>query len=283
MIIDKEIVAQRILESLDNVEVFPEGALRYAAQVKKELEPHLIAALNNALDDIKDPSIESESDIPFFALFLLGEFCTKAAYPIFLRIFLLSEDELEDLIGDAVTEILPQATAACFDGDMQDLLSLFDNKELYEFARIAALHTVRILLLQGIIGVDQVVSEIESRLKKAINSGNSGDITWLIDFIDDCKLHTLYHMVREAFDLELVDLTFYSREDFEGSCAEEINLNVPWHNFIGSACAELRGWSSFKDLPKLSWRLYFPKIGRNDICFCGSKLKFKNCCSDFVW
>jgi hypothetical protein len=113
-------------------------------------------------------------------------------------------------------------------------------------------------------------------------------------------------MVKEAFDLGIIDPAWLEYSDFEEDLEYAIrNPSEPWQKWVGnfapfgSTVEELSCWYCFSDQYKeerararartrdralLPYLLDAPirnplrGIGRNDPCPCGSGKKYKKCC-----
>lgn len=266
-----------VLHDLNRENVFPAGALIYAKNIKNELEPYLLEVLEKGIEDVKN--YESVTSAPFFALFLLNEFRSPKLYPILLKIFYLDEEQLGELIGDALTECLGRITAANFTGSVAKLWAIFDDLDLYEFARTAALNALLILFLHD-NNAKKIMDDLEIRLKSFIKNGDEDDIedvTHLVDMIIEGRMSALYYLGQEAFAKNMIDLRYFDRIWFDRKIQEPLDKNRLHHNFIGSAYDEIRRWSSFQQEPCIALG-GSKKIGRNDLCFCGSDQKYKKCC-----
>lgn len=250
LVFDKQHIAQLILQDLQREDVFPVGALCAAKHVSNEIEAHLIEVLNKDYVSVKkggDTSIMS-----FYALYLLNEFRSKKLYPILLRIFYLTEEQLDIFIGDALTEALARMTAANFSGTVETFFEIFENKKLYEFARTAALDVILLLFIHDTVDHNLVISHIETRLKKAIETEDFEDVTELVSFVMDARIQKLYDLAYYAFDHDLIDLMHYDRKWFEERCNEPIEKDYKFHNFIDSAYLDLKSWTSLGKLKPIA-------------------------------
>ncbi|MFQ5753375.1 MAG: DUF1186 domain-containing protein, partial [bacterium] len=209
-----------------------------------------------------------------YALHLLAEFRCHEAYPHILKFYKLTEEQIDSLIGDCVTESLDRVTASVCDGDIAPLIAIYEDDKIYEYSRMAAFGAILILMNQGILQQEIVVEYIERKLKKAIDSKDEWLVTDLGNAVIDYRLEPLYGLMREAFDKKLVNDEMYDREFFEMATSKEERYSErERHTFIKSAWEELQSWACFGDetvIPK--------EIGRNDPCLCGSGKKYKKCC-----
>jgi hypothetical protein len=115
---------QAILARLALDEGLPEAAILAARERWDEVAPLLVdlvelyAAGDAATRDVR-PAV-------FWSFHLLGERREQAAYRPLARLLTIDADDLDDLLGDALTETAHRVMAAVFDGDPGPLQAVIE-------------------------------------------------------------------------------------------------------------------------------------------------------------
>lgn len=276
MIQDKAQIAQYVLRATENVnKIFPINAIRAAKEVHKEIIPELIKRIEYA--------IECGVELPdsymghIYALYFLAEFRVREAYEPMLRLFFLEEDALRSLLGDILTEDLGSAIASVAMGRYEELLAIFKNRELYEYARLAALSAIEIQMNLGLIDSLTLENCLASVLHHAIEDQDIVVTTALANTVCDLKLERLVNEVRMAFDNQLIDTLMIDRECFEEDLQRERAYGEMYYEQMISTTEQSMSW----------WDCFKPesaaKVRRNQLCPCGSGKKFKRCCLGVAW
>src|SRR3546814_3231345 len=102
-----------------------------------ESGPLLCAALDRAAE--AGIRTEDEAILVFRGLHILGGARFPGAFQPLLRLLRRPMEEVDDLLGDSVTETLPRIAAGVFDGDADALFAAIVDDSLGEFIRGAFL------------------------------------------------------------------------------------------------------------------------------------------------
>jgi uncharacterized protein len=290
--------------------VIDESLLRALGSAGPEFEQAVVAAradrarLCDAFVEVVEDYLAGEAppavaDALFLIVHLLGEWSQTTAYRPLCALLRLPADEVEMLMGDAITETLPRIMAAVFDGDLAPLQAVILDSEADEFVRSAMFTTLVALALRGVVPRPQVAKfllECEAQLEP--RAANHVWFGWQ-DAVSHLGLAALRPLVERGFRLGYIDPVVMRFEEFEEELERSMREGpeAAWRDtreyapFVDTVEA-LRSWSAFQptderrrtarprslegeDAPKLN---PFRDVGRNDSCPCGSGAKFKRCC-----
>ena len=271
--------------------VFPEEAFQTISKNREEAIPFLRAALEKAVAE-KD-KLDVQYQLHFYALFFLGEFQARECFPLIMEMASFPTDILDYLIGDTVTEGLPQILYHTYNGDLELLKKAIRNQESDEFARTGMLRVMGQLYLDGSLGKD----EWEDFIREEAHGDERDDsyiYTGLADVICDCNMKDMLPEIRYLYERERIDESAIGRYD---DCVDRMfRKNRDTYTSPIDAAKMLRGWAMFEEpkrdtMEKKSIDKLFKalereynapektvKIGRNDPCPCGSGKKYKKCC-----
>src|SRR5262249_46924779 len=109
----------RILDELAADGPLPVEALHAARRDRATMAPAFMELIALHLDGERFPPA-----VLFFAFHLLGEWRETMAYPLLVSLLRRPPDELDEILGGAVTETSHRVIAAVFDGNPQPLHDL---------------------------------------------------------------------------------------------------------------------------------------------------------------
>jgi len=308
--LDLTATLDRILRDLDvDWDTFPEAALQEARRYRQEIMPRLIEAIRSATAQAAAGNLP-DSNLHFFATYLLTEFRAHEALPALLDAISLPGELPFDLYGDAITEDLPAMLVALVGEAPEMLDGLIANRELNEYVRGAVVETFLRFVRDGRMTRDYAIERLRFHLREALEHRDAqiGDLVVLA--LGHFAAQDALEEIREAYRLEIVDPQMIGRlADIErGIAAGEVHyqeaLKNCWPSGIDDVVDHLRGWYAFSGGPeehpthagKYPYEPEFdldvddllqhpdtivhtgPRVGRNDPCPCGSGKKFKKCC-----
>ncbi|HEV8051107.1 MAG TPA: DUF1186 domain-containing protein [Parachlamydiaceae bacterium] len=280
----------------------PQDELQAASELENELTPHLLEDLEFALNN---PGMISHLYMGhIFALYLLAEYRRKDAFPYLLKFLYMPQDSLDELFGDTYLIDFDRIIASVFNGEIKPLLDVFEDKKICDHSRFLAFNSVMILMNQGLIEKDMILSYIEDQLVAALENKNEWLVTTLVDSIMNYRLERFYPLAYKAFDISLVDRCMLTLNDFKLKVSSVENLLDSSNIFMRKASEELAYFGEApttfssnlksiqetfkaealkKSIPDRKLQKIVPflpsnKICRNDPCKCGSGKKFKKCC-----
>ncbi len=282
------------------VRPFPREAVAEAIARRQESVPHLLQAIEWA-DQNTDEA--NSADPPFmlhlFAMFLLAQFREIRAYRPIVQ--LARNPDLENLVGDVITEDLGKILASVSGSNTILIESLIEDAALDEFVRGAALSSFGVLLHSGAKTRTQVSSYLGElfahRLERESGHVWNSAITLCADFAFTEHLDA----VRECYRTDLADPMYDTLADVEHELTlppgASTRMRTQRYEFIDDTISLMDTWWCFdqrsatgdkvsnfdfvedgRNLPGNSITHELPKIGRNDQCPCGSGKKFKKCC-----
>lgn len=277
-------------------EAFPEKAFQVIVANREKAIPYLREAVEYAV--CKGMELEEGYQRHFYALFLLGEFQDKEVFGKIIELVSLPGDEVDYLIGDAVTEGLRDILYNTYDGNLDLLKKSVQNREINEFVRSAMMSVLGQLYLDGLLEE----GEWKDFLKKMVYDGQEYDYIYnaIQHTLCQCHFVDMLPEIRYMFEQKLLDETAMGKYDscvdamFEYRKSEEKFCRTPFN-----AADSLRYWSMFTENPEnamngISEKEYERrfreierewdtpakkiKISRNAPCPCGSGKKYKFCC-----
>jgi len=271
-------------------EVFEEAYLRLA-----ELKPLLLESLEYACEKPKKVH-RSDSILHINALFLLAKARDHDAFPLLVSICRLNHYSLYNLLTPEVMVFyLHRILASVFNGDIDSLKRLLEEKGLLEDIRCIVLKTLYLLVLKGKINRKSTVSYLSNlwdtrhmrhmevfryELEDILDllEGNDSDVDFPVspdnamypkvarmnrgewEFIDDLSvIIDIYKPDNGLMDLDL---------QTEIRIMEEVD-NIMYNGKRNDIWEDQNGNNS---------SAISKKIGRNEPCPCGSGKKYKKCC-----
>lgn len=266
---------------------FPQAEFDCISAHRDDAIPALREAVEKAL--VNPHELEEGYQLHFYALFFLAEFQDREFFPKLIELVSLPGDDLDFLIGDAITDSLPNILYNTYNGDVELLKETASNDAVDEYARAGILDVMGQLYLDG--GLNE--AEWKGFIKERVYSGEKYSYIYeaLAQMICDCHFVDMLPEVRYLQDNGLmdreydycVDAMFQYNEYKERFCKESVRAEDIRHWAMFEHETE-EGSKSMKDAFETTLReKMLPqgknrKVGRNDPCPCGSGKKYKFCC-----
>jgi len=286
----------QIIEQLTFARGLPEAAIRAAAERRDRVGPAFVDFIEDYLAAPADTR-ESPSSL-FFMFHMLGEYREKSAYRPLARLLSCDPDEVDAILGDAITSTSHRVMAAVFDGDPTPLFEIIENEHADEFIRSRMCEALAMVTLRGELDRDKAALFLRDCFMNL--RPQATNFVWYgwQSAIAMLGLSDLTSIVEKAFRRNFVDLQWLDfddfREDLEHWREHPSAPPSPPHDeftLFGDTIDELSGWSAFSQEDPEPWApadtsLFgaepvvnpFKGLGRNDPCPCGSGKKFKRCC-----
>ncbi|WP_421995216.1 DUF1186 domain-containing protein [Reyranella sp.] len=284
------------IEELATAEELPVVAIGACLVRHEEAAPHLRRALAHAADG--KVANEGEALQFFRALHILAGQRDSRSFPLLIRLLQAPEEEVEWLLGDAITETLPKIAASLFDGDADTLFEAIANPDIEPSARGALLAAAAFLTWEGRIDRSRTIALLERLAAAEPTPGD--DLLWY-DWsaaIAVLGLRQLEPLVSEAETREVLDDQLFDRDRFERLLeqAERSPDDVARFKDAGLGHIddvvealqlfpyadddETGGSGDWPEDQPLAQPVTNPwrHVGRNDPCPCGSGKKAKRCC-----
>jgi hypothetical protein len=256
------------------------------------------AAAGEALED-------REYQLLYCGLHVLGAVRDTAAGAALLRLLRRPPEEVEKVLGDAITENLPKILAGVFDGDAEPLFAAIADESLDQFVRNSMFGAATFLTWEGRIAGERMRAFLEYFHRERL--APDSDYAWVgwQEAIALLGLTDFVSLVRQAWAEGRLDDEFAEPESFDDDLAAALRAPSDKRRFEdahlgylddavealgrfqwGNNDAADRDWEAadddddFLDAPEWAepavnpWR----NVGRNDPCPCGSGRKFKKCC-----
>jgi len=242
----RDLSVEEIMEifSLDD-QVFPRHALRQAVEKKDEITPHLLKALERAVDGPEDV-LEAEDDSHIYAMFLLAKFREKRAYPLIIKLTSHPPELVDDLLGDIPMEDLANILASVSMGDTGLIAELAENSGAEEFARAAAIRSWLALVVSGDRSREEAMAYYKSLFEGGLEDRN--EVVWseLVDAANDLYPEEVYDHIKRAYDDGLVDGYIVEPEWVDDQIdlgKDAVLADLPeWNHLVEDVSVEMRAW-----------------------------------------
>lgn len=285
---------QKAIDEITHLsETFPKEAFRIITANEEEAIPYLREAVSYAIS--KGKALGENYQLHFYALYLLGEFQDKEAFPKIMELVSLPDGTAEYLIGDCITADLRDILYNTYDGNIELLKKSIYNRGIDEFVRSAMLDVMGQLYLDGILEE----SEWKDFLKQNVHDEREYDYIYNSIGYILCQCHFIDMLpeIRYMFEKDLIDESVMGKYDsYVDAMFEYREKETSFCKTSFNAAETLRHWAMFSEVEdNISGKKDFyemlhtldrewnkpvqkKKIGRNDPCPCGSGKKYKYCC-----
>ncbi len=250
------VTIEEILKALAHKDnKFPREALEQAIAKKDEITPHLLKILETVADD-PDEVLDREDYSFLYALYLLAQFREKRAYPLIVRIASLPPETVDALLGDTITEGLPQILASVCGGDASLIKRLGENPEAEKFVRGSAFSALVILMVSGDLSREEVMSYYSRLFDEKLAEEPSEEavvvLTQLVSCVTDLCPEELYDRIKQAYREDLIeefviDLEWIDEVMAKGKEAALARLREDRHfRLVESAIKEMEWWAWYR-------------------------------------
>jgi len=292
----------------------PERAIREAQRRGIEMVPHLISLIRKATKAVESGEVPTGNG-HLYALYLLTEFRAEESLASIIEAVSLPGESPFDLFGDVITEDLGRLLAV-LTADRPEIIDiLILDRSLSEYVRWQAARTYLYWVRDGHWTREEAVQRLRRHLIDATRHGDQEAATGLVAELVSYSPREADKEIEEAFRLELVDKAVVGEETVARSIAEgesrfQWELDNCRPTGIEDTVEELKQWSCFQDADQPSatpglnppppvfedddWKSALdaksvwhsartihqdtPRVGRNELCPCGSGKKYKKCC-----
>lgn len=290
---------------------FPRAAVEEAIVRREESTPYLVAALEFAAGNPEQVH-EDRYMLYEYAMFILAEWREPAGYRPLVRI--ARHPSVEGLLGDTITEGLPDCLASVCDGDLDPLRELIEDARADEFARSAGIRALATWTVAGLLPRQELSAYMGQLLAERLE--REPHFLWDEVTAVCCDLRFSEHLdaIRQAYSAGLANPGVDRLEDVEKEISRSSDLpssGFDRYSMVTSAVAEMESWYCFTEEAAQAearwanrkngeeedddWSAPYsddhlklppppphtrdaPKVGRNDPCPCGSGKKYKKCC-----
>ena len=276
---------------------FPEAAIAFADAHREEVTPYLVESIAR-LADHPEEGANPDYVLHLYAMHMLAAWRETAAYAPLVRLGHHSEEVVDQLLGDTVTESYGRCLASVCNGDLGLLRGLVEDPAAAHWARHAALDAIMVRVFEGGSSREELIAYLmrlgdaeatllrqPERKFKAFELLDS-----VVSVATDLGAVEMLERIQGWFADELPDPTIadlswveaHISRPFEASRDETLGRGK---GYVRSVKTEIGWWAGFNDKEPANLRpaqtlapvRQGPKIGRNDPCPCGSGKKFKKC------
>ena len=290
-----------LTEALDALKPFdstvPRDALAWLQAHWSEAEGPLLAAM----DERRTHFSGADRDARFlYALFLCAEMRCPAAFPRYLVLCRLPNAVLDHVLGDILTESMPDMLARTCAGRMADLQGLIEDPVANEYARGIALEALLVMMRESEIGRDWLAIYCVALLRGGLERRPSFIWDSVVAVAATLQADGALPLIEKAYARGLADPGSASLESIRSDFAKSPDLGLecvrtyrkPWAGVEPAMRFFVEHWGREAALRKPEELLNILEKrsekavsaawgdgqGRNDPCPCGSGRKFKKCC-----
>jgi hypothetical protein len=295
---------ENYLDAIATERKVPDFAIGICTLRIEESAPVLRAVLVRAADgeDLSDEAVM----LLFRGLHILGAARDREACQPLLRLLRRPSNEIDNLLGDAITESMAKIVSGVFDGDVDALFALIVDRSIEQFIREALLGAATFLAWGHHIERDQMRRFlVRFHDERMAEDGDQAWVGWL-EAIALLALRDLVPLVDSAWREGRIAEDVIHRQDFDNDLADaerapddidrfkRLNLgyiedaleSLDWTRHYGDIAEaddaerphDEAFWSDMAPGPTEPVRNPWRHVGRNDPCPCGSGKKAKKCC-----
>lgn len=179
----------------------PKAAFQVIMDNREEAIPYLRKAIDYAIS--KGKMLDEDSQLHFYALYLLGEFQDRESFSKIMELVSLKDDTAEYLLGDCITTELRDILYNTYDGNIELLKKSIRDSDIDEFVRSAMLDVMGQLYFDGFLEEN----EWKDFLRREVYVGREYDYVYNSIGYILCKCHFVDMLPenRYMFDHDLID------------------------------------------------------------------------------
>lgn len=268
--------------------------------------PLMLEKLQHFLESIRPEMNNQEWTEGIVICFILAKLREKRLFPYLITLCQMPDNTAEKFWGDVKTEHLQSLLASSYNGDFSSLYAVAVNQYLNEYVRGATLDAMIILYVKNIISREAIVDAFK-KLFIELKNDHSYIPSALVSDTCDIYAPELLPEIQSYFDRDIIDTMYISMENVEDTflqsqdeilsevrqetskqLVEDLEGDLSWifrHNGDNTNTKQdpyeaARNFFSSLEKSDGLYKKPQPKIGRNELCPCGSKKKYKKCCAD---
>jgi hypothetical protein len=246
---------EEILSELENnTGVFPRLAVERAIEEQEAITPFLLATLEECKNNLEELFEEEAYILHLYALYLLAQFREAKAYPLIIDFFSIPGDITLDFTGDVVTEDLPRILACVCHGNIEPIKQLIENQEANEYVRDAALQSLVVLVVQGILPREQVIQYYDELFSTKFANEPADSFVWthlVVNSTDICPIE-LKHHIDKLYEQDVIDRWFISQENVNDAIEMGVEAALAKlqknqrYSWIDDTVSEMQKWACFR-------------------------------------
>ncbi|MEA5549848.1 DUF1186 domain-containing protein [Anabaena cylindrica UHCC 0172] len=246
---------EEILSALENhTGIFPRLAVERAIEEREAITPLLLATLAECNKNLEVLLDKPDYMLHLYAMFLLAQFREPQAYPLITEFFAAPGDIALDATGDVVTEYLARILASVSHENIEPIKQLIENQAANEYVRGAALKSLVVLVVEGIISREEVIQYYEELFVTKLEKEPTSSYIWsdlVVNSASLCPIE-LKEYIDRAYEQDLIESFFIDEEDVNeciemgvGDCLDKL-LNNSHYSLIDNTIKEMERWASFQ-------------------------------------
>jgi uncharacterized protein len=174
--LEETLSATDVLAALEATERPTDAALRSGVICAGEITPAVIEVLDKAANGSE--LLEPEENLLFWGIHVLGAaYRTELYRPLMRLLRACAEDDLDRVLGDAITETLASIVISVFDGDPLPLLDACADRGVEKFARWKLLGALARLTFDGAVRRETTLAFLDRFEREAL--ADPDDPAWL--------------------------------------------------------------------------------------------------------
>jgi hypothetical protein len=274
---------QVLVELAKDRTTHPLEALGSAEAHRGVLVQPLLEVLDRCVTD-PDTASEEEAQLFCYALYLLAKWRETRAYPLVIRWLSLSEAASTGLSGDVLPQDGARIVAAVCDGDLEPIKRLVLNRDGDEFSRGIAVGALALLAVWAEVPRDTILDYFAWLAREGLERQRNYVWGALAAECADIEAIAVFPYLRRAYDQGFIDPQVIGRSELDeveasprGALLERMKERHPPIDDVATATA---WWARFgtRVSTRRTEALAPQKVGRNELCPCGSGKKYKKCC-----
>jgi len=256
---------RKLFETLKDLErydsTYKHEAVDAAIGLKDEITPALIDVLEKIIISPDEYASRENYFGHIYAVMLLGHFREVRSHTAIVDLFSLPENILEGLFGDLVFEDLPPILLRTCGGSFDEIESLALNNAAWDRSRYAALKSMVLGVLEGVLDRDETLAFFSSLFTGEEADYPSDFWNYLAKCVYDLYPEELMESIKKAYAEDLIDSGMIGIQDFEFALEqkkeefiEERRLEEQ-HKSMDDIHGRMSWWASFDqemDVPRIS-------------------------------
>jgi hypothetical protein len=234
---------------------FPYEAVAAAVERREEITPALLGILQQVVERRIPRGGDGSYLAHLFAMYLLAQFRETRAYPLVVRIALMSGNDLEEDFGDFISVDLNSVLASVCGSDLDGIKTIIEREDAYEWSRCAALSSLPTLVAAGIKSREEILDYFAALYRDKLARTADNESVWgeLVCCTADLFPEELMQDIERAYKDDLVDLTEVALEDVRDDLAEgkqqvldKLSTN-PNYQLMDDTSKRFGSWACFQE------------------------------------
>ena len=259
---------EEIIERLRlSVGKYPEKELEMAYQNKDKINDLLLDEINNWMEDIDEDDYAPK--IITYSFILLALFHDTKGYELLIKLLKQEKNCFGDLFDDGLTYSLYLLIGEFYDGNLDKYLNIIYDKEIDIYVRTNFIRALAKIYGNNLISKDKLIELLKEFIKHFEND-NYPVYDDIMEVVKRSKLEELIEDIKDLYDHDLIE-----KDNFDIFMKDFNNQSITVETLSIEEMKKHIMYDHFFDMKPI---VNPPKIGRNELCPCGSSKKYKKCC-----